>query len=121
MRPVRVVQVCVDDVVDVVAVWDRGMAAGRTVTMSPIMRTTIVPLRAGIWVPCAHRDRVLVEVIAVDVMKVAFVQVVAMAFVLDDRMPAALLVLMLVLLVNAMGVHASSFPVRGECIRPRRG
>ncbi len=101
------VQVTVHDVVDVFAVRDGRMAAARAVTMRGGVCSAVMPLRARVGVLLADGDGVLLEVITLTVMKVAVVQVVPMAFVLDDRVAAAFLVLVLVLLVNAMGVHAS--------------
>ena len=66
-----------------------------------------MPLRARVGVPLADGDGVLLEVITLTVMKVAIVQVVPMTLMLDDRVAATFLVLVLVLLVNAMGGHAS--------------
>ncbi|HXN31945.1 MAG TPA: hypothetical protein VN894_08790 [Polyangiaceae bacterium] len=110
----RVVKMAVDDVIDVLAVRDRGVAAARAVTMRAGVRSAVVPLRAGIRVLLADRDGVLVEVVTVDMVKMAIVQVVAMTLVLDDRVTAAFLVLVLVFLVNEMGAHASCSWFVGE-------
>ena len=70
------------------------------------MGFAIVPLRARIGVFHADVDRVLVEMIAVDVMKVAVVQEIAMTIVLDGPVTAAWFVLVVVPLVNPMRTHA---------------
>jgi hypothetical protein len=101
------VQVTVHDVVDVFAVRDRRVAAVRAVTMRRGVCSAVMPLRARVGVPLADGDGVLLEAVALTVMKVAIVQVVPMTLMLDDRVAAAFLVLVLMLLVNAMGVHAS--------------
>jgi hypothetical protein len=112
------VQVTVHDVVDVLAVRDRSMTAAVTVTMRPGVCAAFVPWCAGVRILLIHCDGVLVEVVAVDVMKVPVVQVVAVTVMLDDLVAAAFLVLVLVFLVNAVRTHDDSLAVRRKALRP---
>jgi len=104
----RMVQVAVHDIVDVIAVRDRGMATTRAMPMRARVRSAVVPLCTRVRVLRAHGDDVLVEVVAMNVMKMAVMEIVAMPLVLDDLVTAAFLVLVLVFLVNEMRLHAFS-------------
>lgn len=109
VRTVLVVQVTVHDVIDVFAVRNRGVATTRAVTMRARMGSALVPLRACVGVLLAYGDCVLFEVLSPTVVQVAIVQKVAMAVMLDHRMSAAVLMLVLMLLVNAVRGHGFSF------------
>jgi hypothetical protein len=73
---VRVVQVAVDEVVDVIAMRHRLVPAAR-----PVLMPRLVPLAAmlgcaAVGVLVRHLDHVLVDVIVVRMMQVTVVQVV---------------------------------------------
>ena len=105
----RVMEVTVDDVVDVIAVRNGVVPAGRPVLVRGGVRSAGVRRRAGRRIRGAHFDHVLVHVIAVHVVKMAVVGVVPVPFVRDGRVTAAGAVgvrMSLVGLVIAHGVVA---------------
>jgi hypothetical protein len=73
---VRVVQVVVDEVVDVIAVRHLCVAARRSMHVPGLVPRAHVAGRAALGMRRIDRDRALVHVIAVRVMQVAIVQVV---------------------------------------------
>ena len=98
--PVRMVQVALDEVVHVVAVWDGFVAAARAmlvvggVGLAAVLRSTFGGILG------AHLDRMLVVVALVGVMEVAVVQIVDVTVVLDGGVSAAGAVDMLVGLMD---------------------
>ena len=63
-----VVKVPVDEVVDVIAVRHRFVAAARPVNMAVLVPVAAMARRARSWVSFIDCDRVLVDMIAVDRM-----------------------------------------------------
>lgn len=70
---VRVVQVAIDEVVDVVAVGDGCVAAAGTVHVVGIMTAAAVLWSADRGIRLAHLEPMLVDVAAVRVVEVAVV------------------------------------------------
>jgi hypothetical protein len=46
----RMVQMSVDQVINVIAMWDRFVSTTRTVNMIGVVTTAIMRRRAGIWI-----------------------------------------------------------------------
>jgi hypothetical protein len=106
VAPVRVMQMTVDDVVGVVAVGDRVVAAAGAVLVGAIVLAAVVRRRARGRVRAAYGERVLVDVVAVDVMEMAVVKEVLMAIVLDRLVAAVRAVGVGVLVVRLVfGAH----------------
>src|SRR5262245_4013783 len=99
MPAVRVVQVPVDEVVDVVAVRHALVAAARPMLVRGVVPVAAVPRRAGVGVRAPDGEAVLVDLVAAYVMQVPVVQVVAVALVFDARMAATCAVGMAVVVV----------------------
>ena len=93
---VRVVQVAIDEVVDVVAMRHRFVAAAGAVHVSRFVAAAVVFRRAGVRVGGTDGDDVFVNVVAMRVMQVAVVQVINVAFVLDGGVAAVRAVLVVV-------------------------
>ena len=93
----RVVQVAIDEVVNVVAMRHGFVAATGTVDVSRFVAAAVVVRRAGIRVGGADGDAVFIDVVAVRVVQVAVVQVINVAFVLDGSVAAACAVLVFVI------------------------
>ena len=90
---VRVVQVAIDEVVNVVAMRHGFVAATGTVYMSRFVAAAVVVRRAGIRVGGADGDAVFIDVVAVRMVQVAVVQIVNVAVVLDGGVAAVRAVL----------------------------
>lgn len=97
MVPVRVVQVAVDEVVDVVAMRHRLMPATGAVLVPRLVSLAAMLGRAAIRVLRSHLDGVLVDVVAVHVVQVPVVQVIDMITVPHRSVPAVGAVLMRVI------------------------
>jgi hypothetical protein len=82
------VEMPIDQVVEVIAVRNRLMAAARAMDMFCIMATALMPRRTRIRITLANRNRVLCHSNVFLMAKVALVQVIDMPFVFDLRMPA---------------------------------
>jgi hypothetical protein len=80
---VRVVEVALDQVVDVIAVRHAGVSAAGAVNVVGGVAGAAVVRRALRRVGRVDGDRVLVDVIAVDVVQVSIVEIVDVAGVLD--------------------------------------
>ncbi len=102
---VRMVQVAVDEVVHVVAVWHGFVAAARAVLVVGGVGLAVVVRSACVRVLRADLDRMLVVVPLVGVMEVAVVQIVDVAVVFDGSVAAAGAVDMLVILMDYMFGH----------------
>ena len=89
MVAVRVVQVAIDQVVDVVTVWDGFVAATGAMDVAGFVAAASVLGRAAVGVGGRDGDHVLVDVVAVRVVQVTVVQVVDVAIMADGRVAAA--------------------------------
>jgi hypothetical protein len=130
---VRVMQVAGDEVIDVIAVRDRGMAAARAVHVIFRVTGALMLRRALARIRGVDGDRALVDVVAVHVMEMTVVHVVDVAGVANRLMAAGRAVNVRVLaLMRVRGAHAQlpassvrtrSRPaqesVRGACVRAR--
>jgi hypothetical protein len=112
--PVRVMQVPVDQVVDVVAMRHRLVAATRPVHVVWIVLAAGVLRRAFVRVRRGHRQRVLLDrAVGTLMVQVPVVKVVDVALVLDGSVTTTGAMLMLVIVVM-MRHGAYSFPTRTE-------
>lgn len=102
---VGVVQVAFDQVVHVVAVGHRGVAAAGAVAVVGVVAGAQVLGRAFGGVLRVDRQLVFVDVVAVGVVQVAVVQVVHVAVVLDRGVTAVGAVFVLVGLVGVVAAH----------------
>jgi hypothetical protein len=95
----RMMQPTIDDIVDVIPVRHRFMTASRTVFVAVVL-TSSEPLLAAVWVGLADGNNMLVVVNqTVDLMrmvKMAIVQIVDVAIVLQGLMTAAGAMVMIV-------------------------
>jgi hypothetical protein len=96
MIAVGMVQVAGHQVVHVIAMGNLLMAAGRTVAMGLLMPGTGVLGSAGSRVGGIDLENVVVDVVAMNVMQVAVVQVIRVVAVLDSDMAATRTMLVIV-------------------------
>jgi hypothetical protein len=108
--PVLVVQVGLHHVVDVIPVRHRDMPALRPVDMRLVVLATGMLGRTPRRVGAADRERVLVDVVTVDVVQVPVMKVIDVALVPYSRVAAAGAVLVSMILMRGMIVHDSPFP-----------
>ena len=106
MIAVRMVQVAVDQIVDVIAVRYRFVSAARPVDMARIMGATVMVRCTSVRILCADLKPVLVYMIGMRMMQVPVMQVIDVITMFDGRMPAVRAMLMVV--VGMMGFVAGA-------------
>lgn len=84
MAIVHMVQVAIDQIIDMIAVWHRFMAAAGPMHMAAGLRAG-----AAIGIGRRYRDHMFIDMIAMRVMQVAIMQIINMAFVVHGRVAAA--------------------------------
>lgn len=119
---VRVVEVAVDQVVDVVAVRNGRMAAVGPMHMAFFVPAAVMGGSAAIGVGGIDVENVLIDVTGVRMVQVAVVQIIHMSVVLDSQVAAARSVLVGVVRVNLAVAHGVSVVLRigsvqGRCAR----
>jgi hypothetical protein len=109
MTAMRMMQVAIDQVVDMVAMRHGGVAAAGTVLVALLMTAAVVVRRAGIRIGSAHLDHVLVDMVFVRVMQVAVVKIVHVIAVPDSCVAAARTVLVRMVVMDLMLVVGHGF------------
>ena len=105
MVAVRMVQVAIDQVVDVVAVRHGLMPTVRAVNVAGGMTRAGVLRRADVGMGRVNLQHMFVNrAVGFHMVQVPVVQEIDVALVLDGRVPAVLTVLMIVVIVNVAGV-----------------
>jgi hypothetical protein len=114
MVAVRVVQVAIDEIVDVVAMRHGLVTAPGPVLVSRLMSRTLVLGRASVRVRSGDLDRVLVDVVGMHVMEMAVMEIIDVIAMLDRRVSAAGAVLVRVVGVMWLGTrrHGRLLPLR---------
>jgi len=84
----RMVQMTVHQVIQVISVRNRRMPATRAVHVPFLMPAALMAWGAAVRVDGGNFQHALVHMISVDVMQLAVMQVVHMTVVVDGRMPA---------------------------------
>jgi hypothetical protein len=102
---VRMVQVATHEVIDVVAVRHRFMAAVGPVTMCLLVSGAVMAGGAAGRIGTGDRQPVFLDVAAVLVVQMAVVQVIGVAVVVDGRVAAVRPVLMVVAFVVSRHVN----------------
>ena len=101
MVTMRMMQVPIDQIINVVAMGHRLVAASWTMDMIRIMTAAGMPRCAVIRISIAHFHSVLFDLtIGPDVMKMSVVQIINMVTMLDGGVPAVRPVLMIVIAVQ---------------------
>jgi hypothetical protein len=89
MVAMRVVQVSVHQIVDMIAVWYRFVAATGAMPMGRIVSAAPMCWRAQIGIRRVHLDDMLVYVFLVRMMEMAIVQIIDMAIMAHGDVTAA--------------------------------
>ena len=109
MVAVRMVQVAVDEVIDVIAVRDRLMAAAGAVYVVLRMPAARVLRRAVARILDRYVQSVFLDLAPLGVVQVAVVQVIDVIAVLDRGVAAILAVIVIVIVLVMMLAHFISF------------
>ena len=96
MAAVRVVQMAIDEIVYMVAMRNRLMAAVCAVDMIRSMAAALVVRSAAVRICGGDFDSVLIDMVAVNMVKMAVVQIIDMPGVVDGDMAAIAAVLVAV-------------------------
>jgi hypothetical protein len=88
MVVVRVMQVILDQVINVISMWNSLVAAVRAMNVILVVSQTVVVGSAGRRIGTAHLNLVLVDMIALNTVQMAVVKIVNMAIVLHRCMTA---------------------------------
>lgn len=115
MIAVRMVQMPIDEIADVVAVRDGFVATARTVNVTRFMTRAGVVRRAAIRVLLADLDHMLVHMVPVRVVKMPIMQVIDMVAVTDSGVPAIRAVDMVVVLVMGKITFGHSIAPACQC------
>ncbi|MCI0915157.1 hypothetical protein [Pseudomonas putida] len=102
---VRVVEVAIDQVIDMITMGDRLMPAARAVGMVGSMAATLVAGGATVGILAVGFQCVFIDMVAMYVMQVPVVQVIDMPIVLDCSVAAAGFVLMVMVGMLVAGTH----------------
>ena len=89
MTVMSMMQVALNEVVDVVPMRDRFMAAARTVSVTGIMGSALMTRCAGRRIRGVDREAVFIDVIRMGMMEMTVVQIIHMAFMLECKMATA--------------------------------
>lgn len=102
---VRMMQVALHEVVDMVTMRDRGVPASRTVHMSFLMSTAGMPPGTAVRMGGVDLDDMFVHVTGMGMVQVPVVQVVDVVAVLDGGVTATRAVLVRMVGMNVALVH----------------
>jgi hypothetical protein len=100
MVAVRMMQVILHHVIDVISVWNPRVPTVWTVDVVAAVRATLMLRGTPRGVRRADRDHMLVDVVAVEMVQVSVVQIVDVVTVLDGHVAAARAMLVAVSLVH---------------------
>jgi hypothetical protein len=112
MVAVRMMQVAVDQIVDMIGMRHRLMATVGAVLVALGMAAAIVIRRAAVRIGRAHRDDVLVEMILVRMMKMAVVQIVHVPLMAHRGMAATNAVLVRMVVMDVVRGHFCHFSLQ---------
>ena len=88
MVAMRMMQVSIDQIIDVIAMRHGFVSAARPMHVSGVMPRAAVLRRAGIGIGRGHLDHMLVDMIAMGMMQMAVMEVVHVTAMLHGRVPA---------------------------------
>ena len=94
MVAVRMMQMPVDQIVDVVSVRHRLVPAPRTMNVPRLVSAALVTGRTRVRILRRNLDRVLIDMPVMHVMQMTVVKIVDMIAMLESRVPASGTVLM---------------------------
>ena len=108
MVAVRMMQVALYQVVDMVAMGHPVMTAIRTMNVPDIVTGAFMVSRASVGIRCVHFEHVLIDMIPVHMVQVPVMQVVGVPVMVDGLVPAVRPVLVRVVSMFLAFVHHNS-------------
>ena len=108
MVAMRMMQVALYQVVDMVAMGHPFMAAIRTMNVPFIVTGAVMVSRASVGIRCVHFEHVLIDMIPVHMVQVPVMQVVDVPVMADGLVPAVRPVLVRVVSMLLAFVHHNS-------------
>lgn len=106
MVAMRVMQVAVDEVINMIPVRDGGMTAAGAMNMAGLVACAAVSGRAGIRVGRCNGNDMLINMVAMGMMQMAVMQIIDMIAVTNSDVTTAGAVFMLVVGVVRQGAVA---------------
>jgi len=106
MPIVRMVKMTGNEIVDVIAMGHRLVAAGGAMNVSAVVLTALVAGGAVCGIHSREGDHVLIDMAFVEMMQVAIVQIIYVVIMLDGSMTATGFVLMVVIGMSITGRHS---------------
>ena len=115
---VRMVQVTIYKIVDMIAMRDRFVAATRAMDVSSIMSGAAMVGRAAIWVVVAHLNAMFVHVICVRMVKMAIVEIIHVVAMPNGDVAAirSMYVVVVGMMRKIASAHLMAFP--RQCCSP---
>lgn len=114
------VQMAADEVIDMITMRNRGMAAVAAVNVRDGMRTAIMIGGAAIRIDGIDRDYMLVNMIGMGMMQMTIMQIIRVIAVANGQVAAvgAVLMLMVGVMIQVVSCHgADSFDIwRGDAV-----
>ncbi len=112
VRTMGEVQVPADHIVHMVAMWNGVVPAICAMAMSGLV--SVAGMRGGtsVWIVAGNGEHMFVDVVVMDVVQMAVVQVVGMAVMRDRLVAAACCMTVGMLVMNRMGAHRRTPSVR---------
>ena len=112
MIAVRVVQMATDQIVDVVAMRHRLVAASRSMPVGGVVSAAAMVRRAAIGISGAYSNDMLIDMVVMRVMQMAIMEIVGVSIMANRNVAATRPMRMRVIGMNGMIVrdHDCSFP-----------
>lgn len=112
MVAVRMVQTTGDEIIDMIAMRNRFVAAARAMNVSGVMPGVAMVGRATIRIPVAHLNRMFIHMIGMRMVKMSIVEIIHVVAVSDGNVAAAgsMRVVVVGVMRKIAGGHSMSFP-----------
>jgi hypothetical protein len=114
VRTMGKVQVSADHIVHMISMWNGLVATVRAMPMASLMPFAAMRGGAGRGILAGDRECMLVDVVTVEMVQVAVVQVVGMAVMRDRLVAAACRVTVGMIVMNRVGAHRGPPSVKVE-------
>ena len=114
VRTMGEVQVPADHIVHMIAMRNSLVPAVRAMAMSGLVSVAGMRGSTSRWIVAGNGERMLVDVVAMDMVEMAVVQVVGMALMRHRLVAAAWCVMVRVMVMISMGAHRKTPLVKAD-------